>query len=200
MTTQVDRRRFLTSAVLGGATVVGATALGSLAPEAAFGASAPAVGPGEPDPEFAEGRITSINGSLIVAAGSDGTLNAIPTTSGTSVWKLAPTSLSAVQAGDGLYARGVRMPDGSLAADALWVNIVSLDAHVADLASDHLDLDHHNNKIKAHVIPGVSAAVYNGTPPVTDLSHVPVGGHVHVVGAWRPDTSEIDISTVYAQV
>jgi hypothetical protein len=200
MTTHVDRRRFLTSAVLGGATIVGATALGSLAPEAAFGATAPAVGPGEPDPQFAEGRITSITGSLIVAAGSDGTLNAIQTTSGTSVWKLTPTGLSAVQTGDGLYARGVRMPDGSLAADALWVNIVSLDAHVADLASHHLDLDHHTNRIKAHVIPGVSAAVYNGTPPVTDLSHVPVGGHVHVVGAWRPDTAEIDISTVYAKV
>ena len=200
MSTQVDRRRFLTSAALGGATIVGATALGSLAPEAAFGAAAPGVGPGEFDPEFAEGRITSISGSLIVATGSDGTLNTIQTTSGTSVWKLAPTSLSAVQAGDGLYARGVRMPDGSLAADALWVNIVSLDAHVADMASDHLNLDHHTNKIKAHVVSGVSPAASNGTPPVTDLSHVPVGGHVHVVGAWRPDTSEIDISTVYAKV
>jgi hypothetical protein len=200
MTTHVDRRRFLTSAALAGTTIVGATALGSLAPEAAFGAAAPGVGPGDIDPQFAEGRITSISGSLIVAAGSDGTLTAIQTTSGTSVWKLAPTSLSAVRTGDGLYARGVRMPDGSLAADALWVNIVSLDAHVADLASDHLDLDHHSTKIKAHVISGVSAAVYNGTPPVTDLSHVPVGGHVHVVGAWRPDTSEIDISTVYAKV
>lgn len=200
MTTQVDRRRFLTSAALGGATIVGATALGSLAPEAAFGATAPGVGPGDLDPQFAEGRITSISGSLIVATGSDGTLNTIQTTSGTSVWKLTPTTLSAVQPGDGLYARGVRMPDGSLAADALWVNIVSLDAHVASLASDHLDLDHHNNRIKGNVIRGVSAAVYNGQPPVTDLSHVPVGGHVHVVGAWRPDTSEIDVSTVYAKV
>jgi hypothetical protein len=200
MTTQVDRRRFLTSAALGGATIVGATALGSLAPEAAFGATAPKIGPGDVDPEFAEGLITSVSGSLIVVKAGDGTLNAIQTTSGTSVWKLTPTTLSAVQPGDGLYARGVRMPDGTLAADALWVNIVSLDAHVSDLASDHLDLDHHQKKIKAHVVHGLSAAVYNGTPPITDLSHVPVGGHVHVVGAWRPATSEIDISTVYAKV
>ncbi|GAA1980840.1 cell wall protein [Catenulispora subtropica] len=200
MTTPVDRRQFLTRAALGGATIVGATALGSLAPEAAFGATGPAVAPGTPDPAFAEGRITKIDGSMILATGSDGTLNRIQATSATSVWKLTPTTLGAAQVGDGLYARGVRMPDGSLAADALWVNIVSLDAHVVTLASDRVHLDHQGNKITGHVVKGVSAAVYNGTPAVTDLSMVPVGGHVHVVGAWRPDTAEIDVSTVYAKV
>ena len=200
MTSHVDRRQFLTRAALGGATVVGATALGSLAPEAAFGAAAPAVAPGAPDPNFAEGRITAVDGSLILATGSDGTLNRIQTTGGTSFWKLTPTTASAAQVGDGLYARGVRMPDGSLAADALWLNIVSLDAHVVTLASDRIQLDHHGNRITGHVVKGVSAAVYNGTPAVTDLSLVPVGGHVHVVGAWRPDTAEIDVATVYAKV
>ncbi|MFL6116279.1 MAG: cell wall protein [Catenulispora sp.] len=200
MTPQVDRRRFLTRAALGGATIVGATALGSLAPEAAFGATGPSVAPGSPDPAFAEGRITAIAGSMILAAGSDGTLNRIQTTSGTSVWKLTPAGLRDVRIGDGLYARGVRMPDGSLAADALWVNIVSLDAHVVSLASDRVNLDHHGGRVVGHVVPNVSAAVYNGTPAVTDLSLVPVGGHVHVVGAWRPDTTEIDVSTVYAKV
>ena len=33
--TDIDRRRFLNTAVLGGATVVGATALGSVAPDQA---------------------------------------------------------------------------------------------------------------------------------------------------------------------
>lgn len=200
MTSQFDRRRFLTRAALGGATVVGATALGSLAPEAAFGAVGPQVAPGTPDPSFAEGRVSSIDGSMILAKGSDGTLNRIQTTSGTSFWKLTPTTASAVQVGDGLYARGVRMPDGSLAADALWLNIVSLDAHVVTLATDAVHLDHQGNRITGHVVKGVSAAVYNGTPAVTDLSMVPVGGHVHVVGAWLPDTAEIQVSTVYAKV
>ncbi|NUR26274.1 MAG: cell wall protein [Catenulispora sp.] len=200
MPSHVDRRQFLTRAALGGATIVGATALGSLAPEAAFGAVGPSVAPGTPDPSFAEGRITSISGSLILATGSDGTLNRIQTTGATSVWKLTPTDVGAAQVGDGLYARGVRMPDGSLAADALWVNIVSLDAHVVTLTSDRVHLDHQGNRITGHVVKGVSAAVYNGTPAVTDLSMVPVGGHVHVVGAWRPDTAEIDVSTVYAKV
>ncbi|OLE27272.1 MAG: cell wall protein [Catenulispora sp. 13_1_20CM_3_70_7] len=200
MTPQVDRRQFLTRAALGGVTIVGATALGSLAPEAAFGAAGPAVAPGGVDPAFAEGRITAIAGSMLLTAGSDGTLNRIQTTSGTSVWKLTPAGLGDVRIGDGLYARGVRMPDGSLAADALWVNIVSLDAHVVSLASDRVHLDHHGSRLVGHVVPNVSAAVYNGTPAVTDLSMVPVGGHVHVVGAWRPDTTEIDVSTVYAKV
>ncbi|GAA2051025.1 hypothetical protein GCM10009839_67290 [Catenulispora yoronensis] len=200
MTSQVDRRQFLTRAALGGATIVGATALGSLAPEAAFGATGPSVAPGAPDPAFAEGRITSISGSTIIAAGSDGTLNRIQTTGATSAWKLTPTSVGAAQVGDGLYARGVRMPDGTLAADALWLNIVSLDAHVVTLASDKVHLDHQGSRITGHVVKGVSAAVYNGTPAVADLSLVPVGGHVHVVGAWRPDTAEIDVSTVYAKV
>lgn len=200
MSSPVDRRQFLTRAALGGATVIGATALGSLAPEAAFGATMPSVAPGTPDANFAEGRITSIDGTLIRATGSDGTLNRIQATGATSVWKLTPADLAAVRVGDGLYARGVRMPDGSLAADALWINIVSLDAHVVTLASDRIHLDHRGNRIVGHVVPKVSAAVYNGTPAVADLSLVPVGGHVHVVGAWRPDTAEIDISTVYAAV
>jgi hypothetical protein len=197
MTSEFDRRRFLSRSVLGSATLVGATALGSLAPEAAFGAAGPKVQPGTPDANFVEGRITSIDGTLIRATGSDGTLHRVQVTTGTSIWKLRPTTFDAVAAGDGFYARGVRMPDGSLAADAVWANIVSLDAHVTDLSRDMVHLNHKGNPIAAHVVGGTSAAVYNGTPAVTDLSLVQVGRHVHVIGAWRPDTSEIDIATLY---
>ena len=200
MTFEVDRRRFLTRAALGTATVVGATALGSLAPEAAFGAAGPRVDPGAPDPNFVEGRITSIDGMLIRATGSDGTLHRVQATSGTSVWKLTPTTFDAAKPGDGFYARGVPMPDGSLAADALWINIVSLDAHVATMGPNTMYLDHHNSRVVAHVVPGTSAAVYNGTPAVADLSLIRVGSHVHMIGAWHPDTSEMDIATVYAAV
>lgn len=197
MTEELDRRRLLTGAVLGTATLVGATALGSLAPEAAFGATGPEVVPGTPDPNFVEGRIVGIDGTVIRANGSDGTLHRIHATTGTSVWKLRPTTFDAVKAGDGLYARGARLPDGSLAADALWVNIVSIDAHVASLSRNTVYLDHNGSRIVGHVVPGTSAAVYNGTPAVADLSLVKVGRHVHVIGAWRPDTNEIDIATVY---
>lgn len=197
MTSELSRRRLLTSAALGTAGIVGATTLGSLAPEAAFGADAPDVLPGAPDPNFVEGRIVGIDGTVIRANGSDGTLHRIQVTMGTSVWKLAPTTFDAVAVGDGLYARGVRLPDGGLAADALWVNIVSIDAHVTTLARNAVHVDHRGSRIVAHVVPGRSAAVYNGTPAVADMSLVQVGRHVHIIGAWRPDTNEVDIATLY---
>lgn len=195
----VDRRRFLTSAVLGSATaVVGATALGSLAPESAFADTQPGLAPDDVDPNFAEGRITGIKGSLLMVTGSDGTFHVIQLTAATSVWKLRPTTLDDAKVGDGLYARGVRMPDGTLAADAVWLNIVNLVVHITSIGKDVLHLDHHGNRIVGHVVAGTTAAVYNNTPAVSDLSLLQVGKHAQVIGAWRPDTNEVDIATVFA--
>jgi hypothetical protein len=195
-----DRRRFLTSAVLGGSAVAGATALGSLAPEAAFAAPMISLDPGVRDPNFAEGRITAISGSLLKVSGSDKVLHRIYVTHGTSVWKLRPTTFDQIKVGDGLYARGVKMPDGALAADAVWVNIVNLDAAITAIDSGRLHLDHHGKKVVGHVVNGTTAAVYNHTPAVSDLSGLQVGKHVKVIGAWRPDTNEVDIATVYAGI
>jgi hypothetical protein len=198
--TSPDRRRFLTSAVIGGSAVAGATALGSLAPETAFAATKVDIAPGTIDPNFAEGRVTTISGSTIKASGSDRALHRIYVTHGTSVWKLRPTTFDQIKVGDGLYARGVRMPDGSLAADAVWVNIVNLDAAITAIDSGRLHLDHHGKKVVGHVVAGTTAAVYNHTPAIADLSGLQVGKHVKVIGAWRPDTNEVDIATVYAGV
>ncbi|MGC3859395.1 cell wall protein [Micromonospora chersina] len=192
----MDRRRLLATAALGG--VVGATGLGSLAPEAAFAAEPATVEPGAPDPNFVEGRISKISGHLLLVTGSDTVLHSIRITDGTSIWKLHPTTFDQVAIGDGLYARGVRLPDGTLAADSVWVNIVNLHAHIAAVGRNLLHLDHKGQRIVAHVVPGRSAAVYNGTPAISDLSLLRVGRHVQVLGAWHPDTNEIDIATVYA--
>jgi hypothetical protein len=195
----LDRRRFLTRAVLGTATtVIGASALGATTPEVAMAEPSFQVEPGGIDPNFAEGRIAGIKGSLLMVTGSDLTLHQIQLTSGTSVWKLRPTTIDAAQVGDGLYARGVLLPDGTLAADAVWLNIVNLEVHITSIGKDVLHLDHSGNRIVGHVVPGTSAAVYNGTPAVTDLSLLQVGQHAQVVGAWRPDTNEVDIATVFA--
>jgi hypothetical protein len=195
----LDRRRLLSTAVLGGtATLVGATAMGSLAPEAAGAPRTQAVEPGKPDPNFVEGRITGIDDNVLRVASSDGSFHRIQLTGGTSVWKLRPTTLDQIKVGDGLYARGVRMPDGVLAAESVWVNIVNLTVHVTSIGKNVMHVDHHGNRIVAHVVPGTSAAVYNGTPAVSDLSMVRVGGHAQIIGAWHPDTNEIDIATIYA--
>jgi hypothetical protein len=194
----MDRRRLLTSAVLGGAALVGGSALGSFAPEAAFAAGTLKVDPGTADPNFVEGRITGIAGGLLIVTSSDRTLNQIHLTKATSVWKLRPTTADEAKVGDGLYARGVRMPDGTLAADAIWLNIVNLQVHITSIGRNVLHLDHHGDRIVGHVVTGTTAAVYNNTPAVSDLSLLQVGRHAQVIGAWRPDTNEVDVATVYA--
>jgi len=203
MTDNIDRRRFLGTAVLGsavvgGATVVGATALGSVAAEAAFGSELLDIDPALSDPNFAEGRITGIDGSMLLVSGSDKTLHRIYLTSATSVWKLTPTGIDAAQVGDGLYARGVRLGDGTLAADAVWLNIVNLTVLITSIGKDVIHFDHHGDRVVGHVVAGTTAAVYNSTPPVSDLTLLKVGVHAQVIGAWRPDTNEVDIATVYA--
>jgi hypothetical protein len=197
MTSAMDRRRLLTNAVLGGAALVGGSALGSFAPEAALAADSMKIEPGAPDPNFVEGRITGIDAGLLLVTGSDSTLNRVRTTTATSVWKLRPTTADHVEVGDGLYARGLRLPDGTLAADSLWVNIVSLHVAIVAIGRTALQLDHHGQRLVGHVVPGVTAAAYNGTPAISDLSMINVGRHAQVIGAWRPDTNEVDIATIY---
>lgn len=195
MTVTLDRRQILTAAVL-----TGATAFGSLAPEDAFAAPAFDVEPGAVDPNFAEGRVSTIGGSKLFVTGSDGVFHRILVTEGTSIWKLDPVDITKIAVGDGLYARGVLMPDGTLAAESIWVNIVNLEVHVTAIGHNVVHMEHFGSKIVGHVVPGKSASVYNGTPAVSDMSLLKVGQHIKVIGAWHPDTNEISIATVYAAV
>src|SRR5688572_6873485 len=146
MTTTLDRRQVLTAAVL-----TGATAFGSLAPEDAFAAPAFDVAAGAPDPNFAEGRITSIADGRLFVSGSDGVFHRIQVTEGTSIWKLTPVDFSKIAVGDGLYARGVRMPDGLLAAESVWVNIVNLEVHITSISRNMMHMEHFGSKIVGHV-------------------------------------------------
>ncbi|MEU4548309.1 cell wall protein [Nonomuraea dietziae] len=194
-----SRRNMLKSAVLaGGAGIVGATALGSLGAEAAFGATSPQVEPGTPDPDFAEGRIRSIKGNTLLVLGSNMVFHNIRVVDGTSLWKLGPVSFEQAQPGDGLYARGVRMPDGVLAAESVWLNIVNIKGHIRNITSDKLHLDHNGKEILCHVVPGRSVAVHSDAPASSDLSSLRVSQHVQILGAWRPGTNEVDIATVFS--
>jgi hypothetical protein len=197
----LGRRKFLSSAVLGTAavtTVVGAGTLGSYAPEAAAAAQRHPAAAGEIDPNFVEGRIIRVQKGMLLVTSVDKSMHRIHLTAATSVWKLRPTTADSAKVGDGLYARGVRMPDGTLAADAVWLNIVNLTVHITSIGRDTMHLDHHGDRIVGHVVAGTTAAVYNSTPAVSDLSLLQVGKHAQVIGAWRPDTNEVDLATVYA--
>lgn len=193
----IDRRKVLTGAVLGGAALVGATAFGSV--EAAHAHEASESLDDALDPNFVDGRITAINGMTLTVIGLQNLLTQIRITDATSVWKLRPTTLKSVDVGDGLYARGARMADGSLAADAVWVNIVNLHAELTSIGRDVLHLQHgHGHHLRGHVVPGMTSAVYGDEPATADLSRLRVGSHIQFIGAWRPDTDDVDIATIFA--
>ncbi|MGH3735964.1 MAG: DUF5666 domain-containing protein [Micromonosporaceae bacterium] len=202
----MDRRSLLSSAVLGSAGVVGATAFGSVGPEAAYAAesvdlAAELDAAGLHDPNFVDGRVTSINGSqLLVEAYDVGVIERVYVAGGTSIWKLRPAGFDKIEVGDRVSARGVRMPDGALAADAVWMNIVSFTAHVTSIGRNVINLDHAGSNIVGRVVPGTSVASYNNTPAVSDMSMIQVGQHVQVLGAQRPDSDEVEIATLYAHV
>ncbi|GAA1596112.1 hypothetical protein GCM10009804_60820 [Kribbella hippodromi] len=197
MTSTMNRRSLLSRAALGATGLVAATAMGSLAPETAFAAGMQYPDAGQPDPNFAEGLITGRNQDLLRVQGSDGRMHRIQLTGVTSVWKLRPTTIADAKIGDGLYARGVLMPDGVLAAEAVWINIVNLTVGITSISRSSVQLDHNGQRVVGHVQSGFTAAAYNGTPAVTDLSMLKVGRHAQVIGAWRPGTNEIDIATIY---
>jgi hypothetical protein len=193
----LDRRRFLTTAALGGATIVGASALGGLDADAAF-AEPLSLDPAIAASAFAEGRITAIKGSVLEVAGSYGDHHLIQMTNATSVWKLRPTTAAEISVGDGLYARGVDMPDGTIAADAVWVNIVNLYCTVRGIAKDRLHLSHgdQNHAVVGRIVPETTTASYLGGALTPDLSRVRIGQSAQILGAWRPDDDTVDIARV----
>ncbi|GAA2434782.1 cell wall protein [Streptomyces macrosporus] len=192
----LDRRRLLSAAALGGATIVGASALGGLDADAAFAAPAPSLDPAITKTSFAEGRIAGINGSMLEVAGSHGEFHRIQLTNATSIWKLHPTTADAIEPGDGLYARGVEMPDGSIAADAVWVNIVNLHCTIRGIGRDRLELAHNNHAVVGRVVAGTTAASYHGSALSSDLSRLRIGQDAQVLGAWRPKDDSVDIARV----
>src|SRR5215470_9757160 len=198
MNPPIDRRKFLTSAAVSGATIVGASALGGLDPAAAFADPTPSLDPAIDNAAFAEGRVTQIKGSALEVAGSHGDQYILQSTNGTSIWKVHPTTLDAIEIGDGLYARGVDMPDGTIAPDAVWVNIVNLHCTISAIGRDRIQLDHNNNALVGNVLTGTTTASYLGGAQTPDLSGLKIGQAVQVLGAWRPADDSVDIVTLWA--
>jgi hypothetical protein len=190
----VNRRRFLTSAAVAGATIVGASALGGLDPDAAFAAPMRPTDRAISAADFAEGIITAITGSTLHVRGSYGSDYRIRLTNATSVWKLRPTTASAIEVGDGLYARGLRMPDGTIAADAIWVNIVNLVCKVRSISGDRVQLLHNQHPITGRIVRGTTVASYGHAAPTKNLSRLRVGQAVQVLGAWRPSDGSVDVA------
>ncbi|MES4908395.1 MULTISPECIES: cell wall protein [unclassified Streptomyces] len=190
------RRRFLTGVALGGATIVGATSLGAVDADAAFAAPLAPLDPAVARSAFVEGRIQRIDGSVLDVAGSHGDRARVRLTNATSVWKAGVATAEEIEAGDGLYARGVPMPDGTVAADAVWVNIVNLYGTVRRIDRDRLHLTHGAHRIVGHLLPAATSASYARAAPTSDLSRLRVGDGAQVLGAWRPADGAVDIVRV----
>jgi hypothetical protein len=197
MNPPIDRRQFLTAAALGGATIVGASALGGLDPASAFADPTPSLDPAIDTGAFAEGRVTQIKGSTLEVAGSHGDQYLIQLTNATSIWKVHSTSADAIEVGDGLYARGVDMPDGTIAADAVWVNIVNLHCTVRGIGKDKVELEHGHSSVVGNLVPGTTTASYLGSAQTADLSGLKIGQAVQVLGAWRPADNSVDVVTMW---
>jgi hypothetical protein len=191
-----DRRRFMTAAAMGGATIVGASALGGFDPDSAFAAQMPSLDPAISRSTFVEGRISRINGSVLEVVDSDNKQTLIQLTNATSIWKLETVTAEAINAGDGLYARGVDMPDGTVAADAVWVNIVNLYVTVRGIAKDRLHLSHGPNALVGNIVQQKTAASYRGGALTSNLSQLKIGQAAQVLGAWRPEDDSVDIARI----
>ncbi|MER5185101.1 cell wall protein [Streptomyces sp. NPDC002896] len=189
----VGRRRFLTNAVVGGATIVGATALGGIDADAAFAAPQPSLDPAFAKSSFVEGRIVRIDGGMLHVLGSHGDRARVQLTNATSIWKVEPTTADAIEAGDGLYARGVPMPDGTVAADAVWVNIVNMATTIRGIGKSRLHFSHGNHEVVGNVVPSATSASYAGRALTSDLSQLRIGQHAQVLGAWRPSDDSVDV-------
>ncbi|MEU6404776.1 cell wall protein [Streptomyces sp. NPDC046985] len=185
------RRRLLTAAALGGATIVGASALGGLDADAAFAAE-PSLDPAIAKSTFVEGRITGITGSVLEVAGSNGGHSRVQMTNVTSVWKGRAATAEVIEVGDGLYGRGVPMPDGTVAADAVWVNIVNLDTSIRGIARNRLHLAHGQHEVVGNILPDTGAS-YAGRGLTSDLSRLRIGQSAQVLGAWRPSDDSVDV-------
>ncbi|MGA6151750.1 hypothetical protein ACPEIC_00305 [Stenotrophomonas sp. NPDC087984] len=217
----LDRRRFLTAAALRGATVIGtgalsagalstgalsagalgtgvigATALGAVDADAAFAAPIRPLDPAVAESAFAEGRIAAINHDVLEVAGSYGDHSRVRVTNATSVWKARATTAADIETGDGLYARGLSLPDGTLAADAVWVNIVNLHATIRGIEKTRLHLAHGQHEIVGNLMARTTSASYGDASPTADLSRLTIGQSAQVLGAWRPSDGSVDLVRV----
>jgi hypothetical protein len=192
--TSVDRRRFLTAAAIGGAVIAGASALGGFGPDEAFADQGMSLDPSVPDPNFAEGVIRTITGSTLFVHGSFGSDHIVHLTNATSIWKLRPVGADAIEVGDGMYARGIRMPDGTIAADAVWVNIVNITCLIRGITASQVRLEHNGRAITGRIVPGTTVASYGRGAPTGNLSRLHIGQAVQVLGAWRPGDGSVDVA------
>ena len=82
------------------------------------------------------------------------------------------------------------MPDGTLAADSVWVNIVNLTVHIAAIGTTACTWTTTGKRSSATSCRGERGRATTGHRRSRTCRCCRVGKHVQVIGAWRPDTNE----------
>src|SRR5262249_54385454 len=125
MNKKVDRRRFLRQAV------VGAGALPILGARASITSRAQTSTGDTKAPAFQDSSIKSVHGRILTLAGATLALETAESLKalsvlGARIWKGGAASTAHLQLGDVVWARGVPLPDGTLLATDMWINIVNV--------------------------------------------------------------------------
>lgn len=92
-------------------------------------------GPGVPAPNFVKGTVVTQHADMLYISTPGGD-KVVRLTNGTQIWKGGPADASAVAKGDIVQATGVLLPDGTIAATIVDVDVAQVRGTVAQVTVD----------------------------------------------------------------
>jgi hypothetical protein len=152
------------------------------------------------DRNFVAGRVARVDNATVTVVDPDGGLRPMALTSTSQVWKRGKVGASALEVGDGLYARGVTNPSGVLEVDSAWVEIVNFSGIVAQAGAQMLTvtLDRGMGSAAAVVSPG-GATLHTaaGVRAIDSLEALAGGEHVQVIGYCADSPSAVMATRIF---
>ncbi len=189
------RKTFFKRVTVGGAAVLGFLYPGlikiSHVEESTVQASAVAQPNTQPDLNFAGGKVVKKTSDGVVVDGG-GTVRAIRISADTAVWKefdLKPSEVE-IQLDDYLDVRGTALPDNTLMAKQMWINIGRWDGIIDTISSTRL-VSTNPKSTKSRSIELSSkleiVKAQDGTPLPNHLSGLTPGNSIGAVGLRLPN-------------
>lgn len=186
----VSRRGFLQQALVAGAgTRLTAPLLGAGAAAALRDSVSTPQPPAELDPNFIAGRVVErVADDEYLVEDPDKKIRPMRVSPPTRVWKRAYVNRYGVVEGDCLYARGQLQPDGVLAVDRLWVDIITFPATVMQATADvHVMSEWTGDEFKFPVAPFTEVEQAGGGYAKGDASTLQRDDGLQAVGFGIPE-------------
>lgn len=138
--------------------------------------------------DFLQGTITGVSGNTIrVLDDSRTPWQIMMSPLATELWRAGPTTLESLRVDDFLYARGVTIAPGQLAASNVWVNIVNFWGVVR--AADNAGLRFGDDSLPPVLFQkGTSLYLSGSSAPLSSTSLVGPGMGLQVLGMWDVQT------------